>query len=230
MEEKIFVIPNADKESWHEHYKKDGSDNFLMFTHPFRMLLSGGVNSGKTNLIYNILLRQEHKPFERIIICHVDGKFTKEYDLIDHDQVDEIPRPDDTEYFTGAKKTCFIIEDMDYKMMNQQQRSNLNRLFGFVSTHKNVSVIATTQTFFNVPPSVRRMTNVFCIWGNDSDRDYMKTFARKVGEKQTTIMAILDSFESTKDFLLIDMTGRPRRNGIKTKLRVNGTEVVEIET
>lgn len=225
---KVLILPNKDKE-FHETYKQDGSDDMLSFTHPFRMLLSGGVNSGKTNLILNILIRQSI-PFERILIYHCDGNFTKEYEDVDVEYIDSIPAPTNNEYFNAKLKTCFIMEDIDYKRLNKEQLSNLNRLYGFVSTHRNVSVLATTQTFFNINPTIRRMTNIFVIWGNDSDQSYVDMFARKVGEKPEIVKQILKSFDSQYDFLLVDLTGNRNMKGIKsTKLRKNGFEIIEIE-
>lgn len=224
---KVLILPNKDK-NFHESYEK--GDDLLSFVHPFRMLLSGGVNSGKTNLILNILIRQRI-PFERIIIYHCDGNFTKEYEDIDAEYTDSIPPPTSMEYFGSKQKTCFIMEDIDYKRLKKDQLSNLNRLLGFVSTHRNVSVLATSQTFFNVPPMMRRMTNIFVIWGNDSDQTYIDMFARKVGEKPEVIKQILSGFTNQYDFLLIDLTSKKRGdiNGISTKLRKNAFELIEVK-
>ena len=67
LPKKIVVIPNEDKK-FHESVDET---NLCNFPHPFRMILCGPHNTGKTNTIYNILLNT--KPcFERIIIFHND--------------------------------------------------------------------------------------------------------------------------------------------------------------
>ena len=77
LKNKLIVLPNDDK---HFHEEPDYED-LGNFPHPFRMVLSGSPNCGKTNVIYNILLHK--KPaFERIIIFHNDPS-RLEYNNID---------------------------------------------------------------------------------------------------------------------------------------------------
>ena len=74
---KLFVLENEDK-IFHE---EPDFDELCNFPHPFRMILSGPPNVGKTNVIYNVLCKK--KPaFERIIIFHNDPS-TKEYQNVD---------------------------------------------------------------------------------------------------------------------------------------------------
>ena len=61
----IIIIPNDDNK-FHEDCDYDDLCNF---PHPFRLILVGPPNSGKTNIIYNILIHKK-PPFERILIFH----------------------------------------------------------------------------------------------------------------------------------------------------------------
>lgn len=223
---KIVVLPNEDKDGWHESYARDHPNcTYLCFTHPFRMLLSGGVNSGKTNVIKNILIHQEI-PFKRILLYHCDGNFTKEYNAVETENLTAIPQPD-SDIFNGKEKTLMILEDIDFKRLNKQQQGCLNRLYGFVSTHKNVSIITTAQNFFDTNPGLRRLTDVFCLWGNEKDMSYINEFSKKVGERPQVVRSILRSFEDPHDFLMIDTTHRPKtKNGYSAKLRKNGFIVI----
>ena len=103
---KLIVIPNEDK-TFHE---KVDESNLCNFPHPFRMILCGPPNTGKTNTIYNISLNK--KPcFDRIIVYHNDPT-SKEYQNIDCDYVEELPIIDDID---ENIKNLIIIEDIDYK-------------------------------------------------------------------------------------------------------------------
>ena len=66
--------------------------------------------------------------FKRIIIVHNDVT-TEEYSDIDADILDEIP-PIDSEYFDKKVKTLLILEDLNFKNMNKEQKHLLNRMYG----------------------------------------------------------------------------------------------------
>ena len=157
----LFLIPNEDKkfhEKWH-----DGR-NMLNFPHPMRGVFMGPPNCGKSFSIKHILLRAD-PPFQEVIVIHCDADYTKEWDDIECELISEIPSPSE---FEGLVKTLVILDDIDYKSLNKVQKSNLDRLCGNVSTHKNISVCITAQCPFNIPPIVRRCANLcfggFQIW------------------------------------------------------------------
>jgi hypothetical protein len=133
--------------------------------HPFRAVLAARPNSGKTCVIFNIILRgaQSQNPFEKIIVVHCDPEETKEYSPIDCTLLAKIPSP---EQFSGKQKSLVILEDLNYHAMGKDQKGNLDRLFGYVSTHKNCSVIVTAQNPFSVSANVRRCANLFVLWSS----------------------------------------------------------------
>ena len=52
--------------------------------------------------------------------------------------------------------------------MNKNEKAILDRHMGCNSTHKNISIMLTAQCGFSLPPSVRRMCSVLCLWkGHD---------------------------------------------------------------
>ena len=172
------IIPflNHDKK-FHEQWT-DQRD-WLDFPHPFRMILASKPNGGKTTVILNIILRVAYSknPFEKIIVVHCDPKQTREYDDIDRELRADIPVPED---FSPKEKTLCILEDLNYINMSKEQKGRLERLYGYASTHKNVSCILTAQDPFRIIPSVRRCSNVFVLW-NNMDADMLKALARKTG-------------------------------------------------
>ena len=93
----------------------------------------------------------------------------------------------------------------------------LDRLFGYVSTHKNISVLLCSQDPFNVPPIVRRCSNLWVLWPG-RDVDAVQTCARKCGENLQEKFKLC---HSPKDSIWIDLT-----DGTPVKVRRNGYELV----
>jgi len=209
----IIPFSNSDK-GFHEHWTKHR--DLLDIPHPFRMLLASKPNGGKTTVILNIVLRVAcgERPFEKIIVVHCDPKTTKEYDAIDRELRSDIPAPEE---FDARRKTLCILEDLNYLNMSKEQKGRLERLYGYASTHKNVSCMLTAQDPFRILPTVRRCTNFFVLW-NNSDGDMLKTLAQKIGLEPDRLQTILQrECRGAHDSLWLDFTvDTPapfRRNG-----------------
>jgi len=230
---KIIALKNEDK-LFHERWTK--KRGMLNIPHPFRVVLCGRPNCGKSTTIKNLLIRA-NPPFERLVVIHCDPEFTKEYDdfnvvfredLEPDEKTEEIPTsiimgriPSPSEW-PGDVKTAVILDDLNYKKLKTDQFANLDRLFGFCSTHKNISVMLATQDPFQVVPCVRRMSNMWIIW-KGSDMDSLKMLARKCGMKQKDFISIMENLlVDHHDSLWIDMTKNSpfpfRLNGF-TKLK-----------
>jgi hypothetical protein len=193
----IVPISNADK-SWHEKWF-EGRD-LLNIPHPFRALLMGPPNSGKTTVVKNILMRAD-PPFTRMVVIYPDGGgFTDEYqDCGELEMLGTIPPP---EQWDGKEKTLCVVDDFELKSLSKEQRSNLDRLVGHVSTHRNVSVCVCNQDPYNAPPIVRRCANLLILW-KPKDIVSMQTFASRTGENLSEL------FRQTKtrfDSIWLDMT------------------------
>ena len=209
---KIIALPNADKK-FHEKWY-DGR-NPLNPPHPFRCVCLGPPNVGKTTIVKNLLIRAKPQ-FEEVVVIHCDSGYTKEYcDLGDDiEMLDSIPAPEEWE---GAVKTLVVLDDLEYKTMAKDQKRNLDRLFGYVSTHKNISCILCSQDAFNVPPIVRRCSNLFILW-KCNDMDSLAMVARKTGFKKDDFKNIFEQIlTEDRDSLWIDSTSKTpyplRKNG-----------------
>lgn len=226
LPKKIIALPNRDKKF---HEKWDAGRDLLNITHPFRALFLGPPNCGKSTTVKNILLRAD-PPFEEIFVIHCDPEFTQEYDdLYNYNSKGErddgiqllkdIPAPED---FEGLVKTLVICDDLELKELSKDQRRALDRLFGFVSTHKNISVCLCSQDPFNVPPIVRRCSNLFVLW-RLVDMDSMAMTTRKTGLESGTLKRIFNKLMTEpKDSLWIDLTEKS-----PAKLRRNGYQIIQ---
>lgn len=206
----LLDIPNPDKE-FHESWTK--GRNPLNIPHPFRTVCMGPPNCGKTTVVKNLLLRAD-PPFKRVFVIHCDPNYTREYDDVNGEMLDEIPAPEEWE---GKEKSLVVLDDLEFKTMNKDQRRNLDRLFGFVSTHKNISCVLCSQDPFNVPPIVRRCSNLWVLW-RMSDIDALATCARKTGMKSGSFNTIFNHLMlEPRDSLWLDMTDhspyKMRKNG-----------------
>ena len=217
---RIIPLSNPDKD-FHESWTK--GRNMLDIPHPFRCVCLGPPNVGKTTIVKNLLLRAKPE-FEDVVVIHCDGNYTKEYDDLGEDNIEmlsEIPAPEDWE---GEKKTLVVLDDLEYKQMNKEQKRNLDRLFGYVSTHKNISIILCSQDAFNVPPIVRRCSNLFVLW-RCPDLDAMATCARKTGMKSEGFNSIFNKLMlDSRDSLWLDMT-----SGSPYPMRKNGYTIINKE-
>ena len=199
---RIIPFENHDK-AFHEQWY-EGRD-LLDIPHPFRMLLAAKPNGGKTTVILNIILRVAcgKDPFEKIVVVHCDPNTTQEYKDVEHELRPDIPKPDD---FNPLQKTLCILEDLNYIGMGKQQRGYLERLVGYASTHKNVSVMVTAQDPFRILPTVRRCVNVFVLW-NNHDQDMLRTLARKTGKTVEALERVLTTqCQDHHDSVWIDLS------------------------
>ena len=197
----LLALSNPDKE-FHERWS--AKRNMLDLPHPFRGVLLGPPNCGKSTTVKNILIRAD-PPFEVCTVIHCDPEHTKEYaDLGDQCEIrGDIPTPE--EWGDGDIKQLVIIDDLEVKQLPKEQMRNLDRLFGYVSTHKNISVMLCSQDAFNVPPIVRRCSNIWVLW-QGPDLDSMSAVARKSGLTSKDLKRIFDTFNSDKDSVWIDRT------------------------
>ena len=220
----IIPIDNPDKE-WHEDWKdrvvkgQRYHRHPMNIPHPFRAVLLGPPNVGKTTIGLNLVMYQ--KPvFEHVFVIHVDGEYTREYDALENfELLDHIPDPD---WWPGEVKSLVIIDDKEIKGLPKEQKRALDRLFGYVSTHKNISVILTSQDAFNTPPIVRRCANLWVLW-KTKDADSVGMIGRKAGLKVDDLRLFFRKF-GDYDSLWIDSTPKT-----PYPLRINGVEIIKGE-
>ena len=216
----ILPLSNPDK-TWHESWTKNR--NILNLPHPFRAVLFGPPGVGKSTIVKNILLRS-FPVFERVTVLHVDPENSREWNDLGEDGVEirgDVPAPSD---WDDSVKHLVICDDLDVSHLGKEGNSNLNRMFGYASTHRNISICLCSQDSINVPPSIRRCASVFILW-KMPDMDAMARLARQSGIKAKEMRAIFDTFDNFRDSLWIDLTpGTPypmRKNGF-IELRKKG--------
>lgn len=163
---KIIVLKNVDKsehEKWDELHKK----NIANFPCPCRICVTGLPNKGKTNMIKNILLNARPL-YDNVWVVNSDGPASREWDDIEPTEIlTEVP---EAKYFTdlsesdNKKKNILIIDDVEFTASNKHELANLYLLTRYISTHRNLTIIFSHQSFFDVPKLIRKMCNVYIIY------------------------------------------------------------------
>lgn len=223
--DRLVAFENADKEGWHEKWHL--GRGLLDFPHPWRGFFSGSPGCGKSTTVKNIMIRA-NPPFDRVIVVHADPEHTKEYDDIKEGADDqtvilthEIPAPDsfeeeqDEDGESYLAKTLLVIDDLDLRTLNKEQKKHLDRLTGYVSTHRGVSVAICAQDMFNLPPAVRRMISLYVMW-RSPDMEALASVAGKLGVKN--LPELFEKYcHDRRDSIWIDTSV-----GTPAKLRLNG--------
>lgn len=161
----IIVFKNKDKESFQEKWTENR--NPANIPHSFRAVFIAKPSSGKTNYIFNLLLRQK-PPFERIMIW-TQSQHSREYEDLDVEYFDHCPTEEELLEEIDPKthqppKQVLIVEDCELENLPKEEKSQLLRILKHYSSHFNTSVIMTVHDLIQIPASMRRTCNVFVLW------------------------------------------------------------------
>lgn len=179
LPDKLVILENKDK-TYHESYN-DYRSSFLDYPHPFRLLNVSSMGGGKSMVSANIILHQQVKPFEEIIICTCDSE-TREwkYNFPDCIVQGNIPSIEEMKTKRDVKK-LLILDDINLMALSKQGKAILDKLYTYASSHLNLSIICNIQSLYEqCPMIVRRNTDIFNIW-KTQDRTQYDFLYRKIG-------------------------------------------------
>jgi hypothetical protein len=182
-----------------------------VFKHPFTGLVCGPTQSGKTYLMYQILLNNKiiiNPQIERIIVCY--GLWQPTYELFKTitpsiEFNEGIIQLDD---FDTSKNTLIILDDLMEKCFED---INIQNLFTKNSHHKNISVFLLAQNLFTQAKYSRTISlnsHYLIIFKNPRDQTQISVLGGQMfpGNKKYLIDAFKDATESKKNgYLFIDL-------------------------
>ena len=198
----IKLGKNKDKTFQEDWSKKD---DLLNLPHSFRAVFCGPPSSGKSFITKQIILKA--KPmFKKVMVVHYGGDDTQDYDEIDG--VDVIPLsglPDPTEINPAKEKMLLVLEDVPLSSLNKEQKQKIDRLYGYASSHRSVSIITCAQDAFDVPVGARRSSNIFVLW-KQPDLSALSTMASRTGYTSKEFRNLFKLCKNKHDSIMIDMT------------------------
>ena len=199
----LLIFENQDKQGWYDTYDPSKP---AKLPHPFRACLMAGVGSGKTSLIKNLVLRQS---FERIYLLHLDvadgdADGSCEYADLNCEILTEVPDP---RSFDKRERNLLIMEEISPKDLSKAEQKRLDRMLGYASTHRNLSVIITAQNPISVPISLRRMCSHLFLW-QSSDNIVLRIFGERLHMEPRELAYLIKTHCHTPyDFLCIATGG-----------------------
>ena len=205
----IIVIKNADKDTggWVETWSKPKHRSPGHLPHSFRLLALGGVSRGKTNYMKNLFLRHQSssKKFQKLYVITCDANISREWDDCEPTAVMDT-MPDISLFQDGTEKTLVIIDDYEFERCSKDELRKLTTLFRMISSHKNVSIMCSYQSFFHCPSICRKTANVFLLYKTTSDSE-LQTIANRVGIKYNELADLFKKYcTEYHDHIMLDFT------------------------
>ena len=167
-------IPNYDSNTKNKKFKQRYS---FMPDDTFRMLICGNSGSGKTNLLYHMLI-ESLLYYDEIYLYAKNLEQEKYQNLMN--KMNEISREAGYDIMTVSNDKIIPINDLDYED-NQKLvifddyvcEKNQRQIVDYViqGRHKNCSVIYLSQSFYKTPRDIRLNCSHYCIYDFPSSRE-----------------------------------------------------------
>src|ERR1041384_108053 len=225
-----FYIRDAD-----EYTKDSRQGNIFAPEWPFRMVVSGSSDSGKTTMIMNLLMGNKNikEDGERYILCNyvvLIGKFLHEpkwnivrdfFNELANKGEDvsfrvlspsEIP---DVEEFDPNRATVVVFEDLMNMPRNIQER-----IADYFSggRHSNVSPIYVSQRFFLIPKTIRDNATYISLHRGSGNLLDLKRIISPYIEHPESLAPVIDDFTLKKEFIILDLR-RPKDDPLSIRVR-----------
>jgi len=201
---KLVILKNSEKDGgWYENWEYPKNRSLGCLPHPFRLIASGSVGRGKTLTIKNLILQHQSgkKKFKKLYICTCSLDSTEYLDMEPTGLMTTLPEPD---MFDGSEKCCLVIDDYETEASNKAELRKMATLFRYTSTHRNLSIICSYQSFVNIPSIARKCANTFLIYKPRSKLD-LTTIANRCGIEKENIKSIFKTVcNGNYDSLMID--------------------------
>lgn len=248
----LSIVDNPDKklhEAWgdinHPAFEKKKKINLLNFPKPFRAILVGKPNCGKSLLTQNLILQQNPPPkniflihqetFEPKLIVNEKTEYDNSYfesdikvnEYKDFKTINLRTIPNNL-YFQQFKKnhSLLIIDDIMIKqwtLLNRGNRTSINKLFSFTSTHSNLSICSSFQDVYSqANTSVYRFSNVFILF-KPTDMLLIGKWANNFGIKTNELKELVKLCKTSHDTICLDGT-----DNTPAPIRYNMTTIITI--
>jgi len=228
MSNKLIAFANADKskqEKW-----KPGRD-LLNIPASWRGIFCGPPSSGKSTIVKNLLIKA--KPmYKKVIVVHYgadeEGGGTDDYKEFEDDDGFSIvgleDLPDPRKINEKREKMMLVLEDIPLSHLSKIQKEMLDRLYGYASSHRFLTVICCAQNFYDIPVGAKRCANLFVLW-KQPDIFGLTTMASRTGYTASDFRQLFKLCKSKHDSIWIDCTPES-----PVPLRLNGYTPIHLNT
>ena len=166
-------IPNYDGDTKNKKFKQRYS---FMPNDTFRMLICGNSGSGKTNLLYHMLI-EPLLYYEKIFLYAKNLEQEKYQNLMN--KMNEISKEAGYDVMKVSNDAIIPINDLDYEdnqkliifddyVCEKNQRQIVDY---FIQGRHNCSVIYLSQSFYKTPRDLRLNCSHYCIYEFPSSRE-----------------------------------------------------------
>lgn len=228
----IVAIRCSDKRG-NEKWTPERARDLANFPTPFRAVILGPPNKGKSTLAKNIILHQRPR-FQEVYVVHEDSQYSGEWDDLEPTaKFAEIPplefwcELDDSGPYV---KRCVVLDDLEYVSACKERLKNLCILMRYASSHKGISIIAAHQSWFDFPKIAKKMSNVLIVY-KPTARDELAMIENRCGLPIHTMQEIFASLApGFYDSLTVDLTkDSPAPLRVNLFQRVEPAQVEAIE-
>jgi hypothetical protein len=226
-----------DYHTWHvdEYEPKSLQGNKFAPVWPFRMVVSGSSDSGKTTMIMNLLMgnKKLKEDGERYILCNdvvLIGKHLHEpkwvivkdfYNKLAEEGEDvsfktispsDIP---DVEEFDPRRSTVVVFEDL----MNMPKKIQ-ERIADYFSSgrHSNISPIYVSQRFFLIYKTIRDNATYISLHRGSGNLPDIKRIISQYTEESESLAPVIDDLTLKKEFIVFDLR-RSRTDPLYIRVR-----------
>ena len=202
------------------NYKKHGINL------PFRMLIIGGSGAGKTQTLLN-LIHNMNGTFNKIYVI-TKNKHEPLYEYLEEKLKDDISviegidaAPDLDKDISKKDQTLIVMDDL----VLEKNQKPLEEYF-IRARKQNASLVYISQSYFAVPPMIRKNLNYLIIKRLSNQPDLfriMREYSLGV-EKDVLLKLYEESIKDNKqDFLLVDLDAEP-----ENRFRKNFNDIYEL--
>lgn len=206
--------------SHNPNYKKHGINI------PFRMLIIGGSGAGKTQTLLN-LIHNMNGTFNKIYVI-TKNKHEPLYEYLEEKLKDDISviegidaAPDLDKDISKKDQTLIVMDDL----VLEKNQKPLEEYF-IRARKQNASLVYISQSYFAVPPMIRKNLNYLIIKRLSNQPDLfriMREYSLGV-EKDVLLKLYEESIKDNKqDFLLVDLDAEPEH-----RFRKNFNDIYEL--
>jgi hypothetical protein len=140
-------------------------------------------------------------------------------------KLSEVPPLNFWEYEGKHIRRAVIVDDLELTSANKERLKNLAIMFRYASTHKGLTIYFVHQSFFNVLPLIKKMSNIYVLWKPRAYNE-LSMIENRVGLPTNTLKELFKTIATGhRDSICVDLT-----ENSPAKLRLNIFQKIEVES